>query len=421
LFHRRASGDVRYAVLLALLFALTVYEGGVYPVPIMLVALGLDTLIRFTDRNERRPLLRTWAIFALLFPLLAAARLAPVIAYLREHPRLQPLDDRLSLFDVLRVWITRTHAWDYPPHPYSWGEYNDYVGVPVVLLLAVALAFAITRTDRHARERSRHAVLLIALLWFALGNIPYASVYALLHKLPIYRSLRVPSRYLYPATVIVALLAASTLTTVRKLWTERGVPSNRLRAFIVFEVILAVGVATDLCTLNGRRMQQGVEASLVREPAGTHFYQANGDYARIGTHPVLGIGTTHCYTPLDWDAAPGLWAGDVPQVRVEPSDAGQVNQVRWTANEITFDAILTRAGNLQVNQNYESGWRASVGRVWSSAGVLAVELPAGRRQVVLRHSPRWLGFGAIATMVGVVLAGGLCTRRVRRRFGAQAN
>ena len=66
---------------------------------------------------------------------------------------------------------------------------------------------------------------------------------------------------------------------------------------------------------------------------------------------------------------------------------------RWSPNELVFDVALQRPAVLVVNQNYESGWRASVGRtgafqvardamwfptpetVTPEVGLLGVELP----------------------------------------------
>ncbi|MFL5250225.1 MAG: hypothetical protein ACJ79V_20575, partial [Myxococcales bacterium] len=207
--HRRALHDPRYAVLCAAIFALAVLEGGVYPVPLGLCAIGFDSLLRIGSPAERRGLARSLPMFVLLFPLLAAVKLVPVLAFLRRTPRLVPLDDGMDLAEVLAAFTTRQHPRAFPPHVYVWPEYDAYVGILALLLAAFGAALALSRRDR----RIDLAVLLL-LLWCALGDVPGLSLFRLLHELPIYRSLRVPSRFFYPATVFLALLAATGLTAI---------------------------------------------------------------------------------------------------------------------------------------------------------------------------------------------------------------
>ena len=128
---RRGLRDVRYGVVVAGLFALTVLEGGTYPAPLMAVALAVECLARLGSADDRRALARLLPVIVVLFVLLAAVRLLPALHYLREHPRLEPLDDGLDLGEVLSFWTTRTHARGCPGTVTSgpsttttWGSYR---------------------------------------------------------------------------------------------------------------------------------------------------------------------------------------------------------------------------------------------------------------------------------------------------------
>jgi hypothetical protein len=66
-------------------------------------------------------------------------------------------------------------------------------------------------------------------VWCALGNVAGPSLFGLLHKLPIYASLRVPSRFLGPATAVLGLLAVTALMWTRS-WLARRGTGPRLRA-----------------------------------------------------------------------------------------------------------------------------------------------------------------------------------------------
>lgn len=430
---RRSLADARWAVLVAALFAVAFYEGATYPIPLMLVGLLIEVLARLGSADDRRAMLPSLAIFGVLFPTLAGARLLPVLRYLREHPRLVPLDDQMTLGEVMRTWTLRMHERAFAGHTYVWDEYADYVGVIPVALLAAGILIAVVswaRREGESRLRRIDLVLLAGLVWCALGNIPGPSAFGLLHELPIYTSLRVPSRFLGPAMVGFALVVTSAMMAVRARMAEARLRPGLRRAFEVVQVLLVVAIAVDVCSTNQVRLQQGMDPPLTRERASADFYQAVTDYGRFPTHPVRGIGTRQCYVPLDWKPAPGIVDGKVPQQWLEPATAGQVAPVRWTPNRVELDVNLNAPGVVIVNQNYESGWQIMAGPTtaqigaylvgahhqWQRStgvigevptppvGLLSVAMPAGRNRLVLRHRPPALAAGAVAMLLGIGLA-----------------
>lgn len=440
---RRSLRDIRYAVLVAGLFALAEIEGATYPIPLMIVAVALECLSRLGSAAERRALLRVVPLVVLLFGLLAAVRLVPVLHYLREHPRLMPLDDHLSLGEVFGFWTTRAHARGVPGHPYVWPEYDDYVGVVPVALMLVGIAVALfvgSKGDPRRRERRIDLMLLVGLVWCALGDIPGPSLVALLHHLPVYASLRVPSRYLGPATVGLGLLAVAALMAGRDALERRGISRRALRVALALEALVVAGVAVDVTLTNQMVIQQGLDPILSGRAASADFFQnGSANYGRFATFPVAGYGTRACYVPIEWRTAPGITDGRGPQARLEPAAAGTVAQSSWSPNELVFDAHLATPGLLVVNQNYETGWRlegadvgATVGafvapqnRFWDirarpselpakgAIGLLAVRLPPGDHHVVLRHRPPGLGLGVALSLLGLALSVFVLRRRAK--------
>src|SRR6185369_3526405 len=61
---RRSLRDARWGVLVAGLFALSFYEGATYPVPLMLIGLGVEVISRLGSPADRRAMLAPLAIFA---------------------------------------------------------------------------------------------------------------------------------------------------------------------------------------------------------------------------------------------------------------------------------------------------------------------------------------------------------------------
>jgi hypothetical protein len=434
---RRALRDVRYTVVVAGLFAVTVLEGGTYPAPLMAVALGAECLARLGSAEDRRGMARALPLIGLLFVLLAAVRLLPELHYLREHPRLEPLDDGIGLGEIFSFWTTRDHPRRMATHRYVWPEYDTYVGiVPVVLMLAgVAVALAVR--DPRRRERRIDLAVFATLGWCALGRVRPLSLAALLHALPVFRSLRVPSRFLGPAMVGFGLLAAAALAAGRRLG-ERRRP-RLARAMLALELALVIGVALDVCLTNQRVIQQGLDPALPRGPASADFFQNSAaDYRALPSFPVSGWGTRGCYVAMEWKPAPGIADGRVPQARLEPPTAGAMGATRWSPNRLAFDVRLDLPATLIINQNYETGWRAEGGetvgayvvpehRFWDirarpgqlpvkgAIGLLAIELPAGTHHLVLRHRPPWLWPGVFLSLLGLGLAAAIGRARVAER------
>jgi uncharacterized membrane protein YfhO len=59
---------------------------------------------------------------------------------------------------------------------------------------------------------------------------------------------------------------------------------------------------------------------------------------------------------------------------------------------------------LIVNQNFDPGWHASRGTVLPVAGLLAVDVEPGERELTLKHRPEGLVLGLALTALGAVLS-----------------
>ena len=441
---RRALTDLRYVVVTAGLFALAQIEGGVYPVPLMAVAVGIECVARLGSPADRRGLALAVPTLASLFGLLAGVRILPVLRYLREHPRLMPLDDQLTLGEVFSFWTTRNHPRQVAGHPFVWPEYDTYVGVIPVALMLTGAAVAVFSRDRTAderRERQIDLALFVGLIWCALGNIPGFSLFGLLHELPIYSSLRVPSRFLGPAMVGFGLLAVGALTAARSALGRSAVRPRVMRGLLIGEALLIAGVAINIVASNARVMQQGIDPVLSRAQASDAFFQNSAaDYGQFPTFPVRGFGTRACYVPLEWKPAEGIVDGQGPQARLSPPEAGKIGAARWSPNRLELDVQLDADAVLVVNQNYETGWGSNTGtvgavvardtRFWDirarpqdlpakgAIGLLGVRLPRGSHHVVLQHRPPGLLWGCVLSLLGIAIAVVIARRATPERIAA---
>ena len=210
--------DFRYAVLAAALLAATVLEGGTYPAPLMAVALAAETLSRLGARADRRALVRTRAgHLAAGGAAVGGASLAGAGVPARAPA---PRADRRLLANRRGVRLlddADARPRDGQP-PLRLARVRRLRGVVPVALMLAGAALALFGRGDAARRRVRRIDLavLIVLVWCALGGNRGASLFKLLHVLPVFDSLRVPARFLGPAMVAFGLLAAAALGAGRR-------------------------------------------------------------------------------------------------------------------------------------------------------------------------------------------------------------
>jgi hypothetical protein len=211
---RASAMDARAAVAVAALLALTVMEGGTYPFPYFVVLAAFDALVRLVPRRSgeagaevaqrlgsRWGVVRGLLLAAVLTALLGAIRFIPILDVLQRYPRLIESSDSMQPFELLDLWGRWSFPWEHPLHEFVWPEYVAFISPPLLVLAIAGVGMAI--------NRRRHLAWVGALFFIALllgDHGPY-SPWALLHRLPVYDSLRLPSRFSGLATLYVAALA----------------------------------------------------------------------------------------------------------------------------------------------------------------------------------------------------------------------
>jgi hypothetical protein len=400
-----------------LLLALTVAEGGTYPFPYFVLLLAFDTIVTARTNALRlgagRAAVRVAgagiATGALTF-LLGAIRFLPIVRTLRLFPREMDSVDSMQLPELVDVWTVYDFPWRHPNHIYVWNEYTAFVGWPLLALGLVGLVVALAR---------RRFALLFGLSLFVglmLGNRgPYAP-WVLLHELPIYDSLRVPSRFSVFATFYLALLAGlgfdAILKSVRALPLVRGNVGRSGRAF--FAALLAfVAIAPPIAF--GIAIHTHWDGPPIFGEPAPRFHNARVNYQfDVASLPRRNLGTPLCYSgAMSWRTSPRLWIGDVPQARVE--GGGRVALAERTTTSFTAVAEMDRPGRLVFNSNYHPDWVADGLPVVDDGGRLAVELPAGRHAVRVRYEPETLplALGLGAAGLALALSGWVLGRRRR--------
>jgi hypothetical protein len=401
--HRRRNVSQEIACSAGLL-VLTLFAGGTYPLPYFVLMLVFECGLRAL--STRRPLasLRFGALTLLYTALAGAVRFVPIQLTLREFPRQVPNADALNLSEVLDMLTLRKHGWRAHGHPFVWAEYGSYVGWFVVMFATLGVLMVLRRGPRH---------LFLGLCLYGclmLGNFAEYAPFSLLHALPFYDSLRVPSRFAVLFTFYLALLAACAFDRLQNSW-----PSGVSRGIAG---LLVLGYGVDMLWVTWPIIDRWTEPPLVDAAPADKFHLVNRDYYRFyASYPRLNLGTPTCYVGgMNWKISKALWLGDQPQLRSD-SKRAIVRAAGRTPQRLWADVTVSKPAHVLVDQNYARGFSSNVGEIISDRGRLAVALPAGQHALQIRYRPPEFLPSAAVSCGGIALLLWLGRRR-RPRFNA---
>ncbi|HEY8430541.1 MAG TPA: hypothetical protein VIL20_19310 [Sandaracinaceae bacterium] len=416
---RASIRDLRWVAAVALLLALSVAEGGTYPFPYFVLLLAFDGAVVALG-SRRDVLLRARRVLAaglgagLLAALVGAIRFLPIVRTLELYPRDEPSYDRMYLHEMVDVWTRYDFPWRHPDHPFVWNEYTAFVGWPLFSLGLLGIVVALRR------RRFGLVAGLAIFVALMLGNRGPWAPWELLHSLPVYDSLKVPSRFSVFATLYLALLAGLAIDELRRgarrlgsVLGDRGLRiAGRTAKALTF--LLAAGPAVAFGAVTHARWD-GPPVS--GEPADRfHLVPAAHYQYEIASLPRRNLGTPACYIgSMRWDISRRLWVGDRPQVRVQ--GPGEVVRARRTNHTVEADVRMEGPGRVLFNQNYHPDWTERSGfRVANDGGLLAVDVPAGAHRLKVRYEPATLFTAANLSLLGLVVCGLVLFRPRRARL-----
>jgi hypothetical protein len=398
----------RWGVAAAAIIALSVLEGAVYPVAFFALLLSFDAVV-MAHRHGTRPVLWAAAVIVPLSGLLAAVRLWPIALTLLRYPRPDLASDRLLPVDVLEMFLAPTHPWQDPSHTFRWGEYGAYFGF-------IATALAVAGAIRAWQHRDQRHLLAGVLLFGSLmiGDWGSLSPYALLNELPIFRALRVPSRFSVLVLFFMALLAGHGAAWLAHFVRAR-LDARRPRLAAMFPALLALTVAVELLAVNLQpigwwRMGPIRTGARVERFHLTRSERYQYEYA---SYPHRNVGTDICYDAIVWPVSNALWIGDQDQARVV-GGAGRVLESGRTPRTAWAHVDLQAPGRVVFNANFAPGWRARQGTLVDDKGRLAVDIEAGDHRIEVRYEPEERMPSLMLSGLGI-LAGGLIVGARRRR------
>ena len=412
-FWRSAESDLRMAVGLGLLVALSMYEGGIYPLPHLALILAAETLTRVWPARRLVGIAKAGVVVLVVGLCVGAARFLPVAEQLRSHSRaLGPETDAMQWSTLKDIFLSRDHGWGVPGQSYVWPEFGDYVGPFILVLAAIGVILG-------GLENAWIIPLLVWAFVLMLGHWSRFAPWSILrgHVFP-FKEMRVPSRFVASFTLWLATFAGigvDKLGAKANAWL-RGGSSQPARIVVLAIALLGCG---DLVSVGVTRASTtftaGAETKVERSP---NLYMGGAGLAPFLDQPRQNRGRLECWEEWSFMSGAPLWSGDVPQAK-SAGDGATVANVTRTQNTFTLDIEATRPSRILINSTYDRGWRTTVGTVDMLDKQLVLDVPAGSHHVTLKYWPRGMTLGLWLT--GLSLAAvAVFFARSRRSLEPQA-
>lgn len=395
-------------------FASMVYAGGIYPLPHAALLLGVYALARAALEKTWQPLAALCALGAVGVGL-SAPKLFAVALDFGERPRLVPSTEAIDLAVLWQALVApgqtpRSSPIEVPA--WGWHEYGMYIGwAPALLVLLGALWWG---------PRRELALKLTGAVALALGFGAFhaQAPWTLLHQVGLFRSQHVPTRWLYPALLLLGVASAAAFgrSMARLSWRR-----NADLALLGGCLLLAIDIGGQASQALGHafwmraRPLQEAPAFEQYERTPRRLQYQRRDYAPEAVPATLaGVGVLQC----TMHASLNLWAPKAPNGRpfgmgargrdgadyrgeaFTGSGTGTAKIVAFSPNEIVVEVTGARVGDrLVVNQNFDPGWRVDGEAAEPHRDALAVRLRAASGRYTFRFWPRGLTLGLFALAV----------------------
>jgi len=383
---------------LAMTLAMMVYSGGIYPLPHAALALGIYAMALVIAERSPRALFPLVASGALAIGL-SAPKLFPMLATFKRSPRILDSTESVDLDALLTLLTSREQGLHAKPVAltYGWHENGMYIGVVgvVVLLGAVLLVWG-----RRESALKLAGVLFVIL---GLGAFHPAAPWPLLHAHgPFFGSLHVPTRFLYPAVLLLSVVAATGIGRLLARWPHLELVAGMLTLALALDIAwVARTPMTEAFVLDppGPIIPDPVFHSerqpRTREVPGR---LSKSQYvAMVKNHGVIDCYGTPPFEPHGARSVTGLLYHGEAYVDGR-SDGARITE--WSPNHAVITLSGAVAGDTVVyNTNYDGGWRSDAGPVIDHDGTVATRLTEPRASVTFTYRAPYFGLGVAACLL----------------------
>ncbi|HAH19304.1 MAG: hypothetical protein A2Y00_07050 [Omnitrophica WOR_2 bacterium GWF2_43_52] len=417
LSYLKSIDNKNYVYVALLLFAVMVLGGGVYISVIMAAFLTLYSFVMIV-REKRIVWLRNIAIiFAGVF-LLSSIKLFPMLEFLTHSPRTIESTENISPLLLPTILLDRNQGglyaqtkWSAPDKKafvgnnvvidYGWHEYGAYIGIIPLLLFAGGIFFSF---------KKQWPFLLIGIIFLilSLGRGFPIDLWRILHFLPIYDSLHVPSRLILIFIFVLSIFSGLCLSKIE----ENMKKMNTGRAG-VFLIVLFIFL--DLYLVNGFILKQAFVIAPIRVEYNAEFkqrYDSVNFYpaiSRSAMYPIFlsNSGILDAYEVINVKKGNVLAVKD-PGYRGEvylADGKGSATITSFSPNRIVVNVNAHDVDTLVLNQNYYKGWRLKGchdPRVRSFNGLIAAHVDSSDKKAIFFYMPKSFIIGCLVTGASII-------------------
>jgi 6-pyruvoyl-tetrahydropterin synthase related domain len=408
----------KHAVRAGMVLALMIYMGGIYPAPHTAIFLSIYALVYAALTKRSWPVVAL-AIAGAVSVGFSAPKVLPVIDTMTRTPRTINSPEAIGLRELATMMTEHEQPFYGKPVPvpiHGWHEYGLYIGWAGVLALLVGLLFASGPRGYALKIAGMLALLL------GLGSFHPKAPWSLLHQLPLFASQWVPSRYLYPAVLLLSLSCAVSLGR----FFDRVITKRPWFDLVALVPVLLV--ALDIAAVDANTMD--ITFHLVKPelpaPSKDFHQERRSPYQYKNPDPhaesvllamFANVGVVEAYgTPL-FEGGSAIPRGSPEykgEVHVEEG-AGQATLAKWTPNSAAVDVSGASPGAMVVyNMNWDPSWRANGQPAVAWHNLVAAPAPSGSGRVKFTYYPRRLNVGLLAcALTALVCFGGPLRKKLR--------
>jgi len=405
-----------------LAFAMLVYAGGIYPLPHTVLVLGLYAVGVAIAERSLRPLV-VLGLAGTCGVGLSAPKLLPVLRGFQRAPRLIDSTESMDLGALVTMLTSRDqNVGSHPARvsPYGWHEWGMYISAAGVATLVAA--FILVRGKRETALKVVGAILIL----LGFGAFHPSAPWTWLHAhVPVFKSQHVPSRFLYPAVLVLALVAAAGLgrvvhkVSLRRRWFDAALGLGVMALAVDVAGVSALPMSSAMWMVPPDGIPNGRPFHFEQEPP---LQYKKRDWAGPMYLAMLAnTGVINCYGAPPFDGKGAKPVRDPAyrgEVFVDGADA-KASVATWSPNRVVAEVDSANDGaRLVYNMNFDAGWTAALDSgaslpLENAESRVATRVPKGKHRVIFRYRPQsfGLGMGLFAVTVALLF---LARRRERR-------
>lgn len=396
---------------------LVLLAGSVNVSNIIVLLFFIYSILKVFQQKGRITPLKNMAIIFIGAFLLCSIKLIPMLEFLKENPRKIESNEATEVSLIPTILLSRDQGilyqntkWTDAYNPQKrahfrgkefecgWHEYGGYIGIIPLILAIVGLFF-------YFKQHWPLLLTGVLSLWVSLGRGAFYDLWGLLHKLPIYDSLHVPSRFILGFVFCISLFSGLGLSKLEGLGDKK---------YYKFLVGFIVGfVFFDLFLVDYPLLSSTFTITPPKIKKYSEFKQRFRDFnlfpgeSRSSMYPTLlsNSGIINSYEVIS------IIRGNVKTVK-DPDYKGEVHffntnnkveSVSFSPNRLKIKTNVEEEDRLVVNQNFYKGWRVKVNekkqKVVPFNGLISVKLARGKYDIIFYCLPKSFIIGVFISLV----------------------